>query len=294
MNRPALLFAALAIAVPALAQPMKPKAKLPEGVTAKIDLEYVEKGHARNKLDLYLPKSEKPVPLVIWIHGGAWEAGSKNDCPALFLTEKGYAVASVNYRLSQHAVFPAQIEDCKAAVRYLRANAKTYSLDPEQFGAWGSSAGGHLVALLGTSGGVRELEGQGGNSAESSAVQAVVDFFGPTDFTKMGGSHDRAQSPESKLLGGAVPDNKDKAAIANPITYVDRADPPFLILHGDKDQTVPYNQSELLEAALKKAKVAVEFETVKGAGHGGPAFQAAAKQKQVEEFFAEHLKKAKK
>jgi acetyl esterase/lipase len=257
------------------------------------DLEYVAGGHARHKLDLYLPKSEKPLPVVVWIHGGAWLQGDKRNPPAMFLLEKGYAVASINYRLSQHAVFPAQIEDCKAAIRFLRANAKKYNLDGDRIGVWGSSAGGHLVALLGTTGDVEELEGKGGNADQSSRVQAVVDFFGPTDFAAMGGSHDKADSPESKLVGGAVPQSKEKVAKANPIAYVTKNDPPFLILHGDKDTAVPFNQSELLHEALKKAGVDSTFVPMKGSGHGGPAFQNAETKTMVQDFLDKHLKPAK-
>jgi acetyl esterase/lipase len=138
--------------------------KLPEGVKLLRDLQYVEGGHDRNRLDLYLPeKAEGRLPVVIWIHGGAWRGGSKDGGPAVPLSAKGYAVASINYRFSQHAVFPAQIEDCKAAVRWLRANAATYQLDPDHIGVWGASAGGHLVALLGTTAGVKDLEGTRGN-----------------------------------------------------------------------------------------------------------------------------------
>src|SRR5204863_10043821 len=114
--------------------------------------------HERHSLDLYVPKSERPLPLVIWIHGGGWQAGNKANPPLLGLTQKGFAVASINYRFSQHAVYPAQIQDCKAAVRFLRKNADKYHLDPDHFGAWGASAGGHLVALLGTSGDAKDLE----------------------------------------------------------------------------------------------------------------------------------------
>ena len=286
------LFALLFFTSVCMAQPPKLPA-VPEGVTPHRDLAYVEKGHERNKLDMYLPKSDKPTPLVVWIHGGAWQTGSKNACPALFLTEKGYAVASINYRLSQHAIFPAQIEDSKAAIRWLRANAKKYNLDAEKLAVWGSSAGGHLVALLGTSGDVKELEGKGGNAEQSSRVQCVVDFFGPTDFTKMGGNHDKPGSPESNLIGGAVSANAEKAAKADPITYVSKDDPPFLIVHGDKDNTVPFNQSELLTAALKKAGVEVELIPIKGGGHGGPEFFAPPTRKRVEEFLAKQLKTTK-
>jgi acetyl esterase/lipase len=226
-------------------------------------------------LDLFLPeKGQKPLPLLIWIHGGAWMSGSKDDpSPALRFTADGYAVAQVGYRLSQEAKFPAQIHDCKAAVRWLRANAQKYNLDPNRFAAWGGSAGGHLVTLLGTSGGVAGLEGHVNDLKESSRVQAVVDWFGPTDFLQIGNAesdlqHNAPDSPESKLIGRAVLENKDKAAKASPISYVSKEAPPFLIMHGDRDRTVPFNQSELLYAALKKAGVDVTFVPMKGAGHG--------------------------
>jgi acetyl esterase/lipase len=246
------------------------------------DLPYVTNGHQRQKLDLYIPKSEEKLPLIIRIHGGAWLAGSKeSEGPGDFV-RNGYAVASINYRLSQHAIFPAQIEDCKSAVRYLRANAQKYNLDPNRFAVWGASAGGHLAALLGTTGDVNEDVNEfdvGENLNVSSRVQAVVDYFGPTDFLQMeshrlpeGMVHNIPDSPESKLIGGLIAKNPEKAARANPITYITKNDPPFLIIHGDKDPLVPHHQSELLEAALKKAGVPVIFYTVKGGGHGDPNF----------------------
>jgi acetyl esterase/lipase len=249
---------------------------LPPGAQAVRDLEYGRaNGHAM-LLDLYLPQKsgDKPLPLIIWIHGGAWMAGSKNEpSPALRFLKDGYAVAHVGYRLSQEAIFPAQIHDCKAAVRWLRSKARQYNLDSNRFIAWGASAGGHLVALLGTSGGVAELEGTVNDLKESSRVQAVIDWFGPADFLRIGDmpsdiQHNASDSPESKLIGGALLDNKDKAAKASPVTYVSTNSPPFLIMHGDRDRTVPFNQSELLYAALKKAGVDVSFVPVKGAGHG--------------------------
>jgi len=255
------------------AQPGPPP--VPAGVKAHRDLAYVENGHERQKLDLYLPeKAEGPLPVIIWIHGGGWAAGSKDQCPPLrqgFIS-KGYAVASLGYRLSSHAIFPAQIEDCKAGIRWLRAHAKDYGLDPDRFGVWGSSAGGHLVALVGTSGGVKDFD-VGGNLDVSSGVQAVCDFYGPTDlirFVSTPGfeSHATERSPESHLLGGLATERKELAAKANPITYVDKNDPPFLIVHGDKDTTVPINQSESLFESLKKVGVSAHFHTIKGAGHG--------------------------
>jgi acetyl esterase/lipase len=200
--------------------------------------------------------------------------GSKDQGVPLEYLAQGFAVASINYRLSQHAIFPAQIEDCKAAIRWLRAHAGEYRLDPKRFASWGSSAGGHLAAMLGTTGDTKEFD-VGGNLDQSSRVQAVVDYFGPTDFLQMdahrlpnGQLHDPADSPESQLVGGPIQGNKEKTARANPITYITSNTPPFLICHGDVDPLVPHHQSQLLEAALKKAGVFVTFYSVKGAGHG--------------------------
>src|SRR5437868_4772034 len=184
------LLLALVVSASAQTPPTKkggspPVPQVPAGTKAHRDLEYVANGHERNKLDLFVPESaDGPLPLIIWVHGGGWQAGSKDGCPPLRggHTQRGYAVASINYRLSGHAPFPAQIEDCKAAIRWLRAHAKEYNLDPKRFGVWGSSAGGHLVALLGTSGDVKEFD-VGANLDQSSRVQAVCDYFGPTDFT---------------------------------------------------------------------------------------------------------------
>jgi len=265
-----------------------PQFRVPAGVKVERDIEYVAGGGKSRSLDIYLPeKPEGKLPLVVWIHGGAWLGGDKDGCPAARMVSRGYVAASINYRLSQEAIFPAQIEDCKAAIRWLRANADKYNIDADRIGVWGSSAGGHLVALLGTSGDVKELEGKEGPLNVSSRVQAVCDWFGPTDFLKIGNfpstlKHFAPDSPESKLIGAPVLESKDKAAKANPITYITKDDPPFLIMHGDKDMTVPMNQSELLFEALKKADMDVTFHTVKGAGHG---FGGAEVNKMVDEFF---------
>jgi acetyl esterase/lipase len=268
----------------AQAQPTPPPPPLPAGTIVHRDLAYVQDGHPRQKLDLYLPgkpDAARPRALIIWVHGGAWLAGSKDQCfPLRFgFLERGYAVASVGYRLSGDAVFPAQIEDCKAAIRWLRAHAAERGLDPERFAVWGSSAGGHLVALLGTSGGVAEFD-VGPHPGVSSRVQAVVDDYGPTDFhvflaTPGFESHRQLDSPELRLLGGPLEEKRELAAKVNPITHVTPDDPPFLIVHGAADRTVPANQSELLHAALQKAGVASELHIIPGAGHGGPEFTRA-------------------
>jgi acetyl esterase/lipase len=266
--------------------------KLPEGVKVLRDLEYVKDGHERQKLDLYLPKkADKPLPVVVWIHGGAWRGGNKNYCPGLFLTAKGFAVASINYRLSQHAVFPAQIHDCKAAIRWLRGNAKKYHLDADHIGVWGASAGGHLVALLGTTGNVKDLEGKDGNLEQSSKVQCVVDWFGPTDFRAL--PEKVSNDPKSvvaALLGGPPAKEKKKAALASPVTHVHKGCPPFLIMHGDKDRTVSVSQSKALAEALKKVGVKVSLVVLEDSGHGGPAFVNEESRKRIEEFFNAHLK----
>lgn len=241
------------------------------------DVEYASVDGISLKLDLYLPdgRSEGPIPLVIWIHGGGWRAGSKAPTRAPRTLGPDYAVASIDYRLTDRAIFPAQIHDCKAAVRWLRAHAEEYGLDPERFGAWGSSAGGHLVALLGTSGGVGELEGTVGDHLEiSSRVQAVCDYYGPTDFPALLDQPsliDRRMptSPESLLLGGLIVDLPELAALASPVTHVDASDPPFLIVHGDNDRTVPYQQSVDLHQALADAGVEATLHLVGRAGHGG-------------------------
>lgn len=242
------------------------------------NLEYAKMDNHSLLLDLYIPhEGIAPRPLIVWIHGGAWRAGSKEHCPARMLLNEGFAVASINYRLSHQATFPAQIHDCKAAIRWLRAHAEDYDIDSQRIGAWGSSAGGHLVALLGTSGGVKALEGDLGHLDQPSNVQAVCDWFGPTDFLQMDehalpGSklkHLDPKSPESLLIGGPVLENKDKCRMANPITYIDENDPPFLIVHGDQDRTVPPHQSKIFHQALEKAGVKSELIMVEGAGHGG-------------------------
>lgn len=261
------------------------------------DLAYVADGHPRQALDLYLPHSANPLPLIIWIHGGAFRMGSKegneHDQLPLDYLAQGYALASINYRLSGHALFPAQIEDCKAAVRLLRAHASDFNLDPDRFAAWGPSAGGHLAAMLGTTGQVTEFE-VGAYLDVSSRVQCVVDFFGPTDFLQMdaqrlpdGQIHNAPDSPESELIGGPIQENAAKVARANPVTYVTAHTPPFLIVHGDRDPLVPYQQSMLLTAALGAAGVPVTFYTVTGGGHG--QFTDPQIPTLVREFLALHL-----
>jgi acetyl esterase/lipase len=264
---------------------------------AQKNITYAETANGPQMLDIYLPvNAGKPVPLIIWIHGGGWKNGSKENCLPIRLgfTERGYAVASLNYRLTGRAAFPAQIEDCKAAVRWLRAHAKEYGLDAGHFGVWGSSAGGHLVALLGTSGDIPAFD-TGENLTVSSRVQAVCDYYGPSDFMTMGTvpgfeMHARPNSPESALLGGPAAEKPEAAKAASPVTYATPDDPPFLIVHGDSDRTVQPDQSRRMDAALRKAGVETELIFIPGAGHGGPAFASPEMANKVAAFFDSHLK----
>jgi len=270
---------------------------VPRGTLVYRDIAYVTNGHSLQKLDLYLPKGAENPSLMILIHGGAFREGDKGEENAAQWLTQGYAVASLNYRFSRDAVFPAQIEDVKAAVRWLRANAKQYGYDPDRFGARGSSAGGYLVTMLGTTGSTIKFD-VGENLDFSSRVQAVADRYGPTDFLQMdahrlsgGDIHNSPDSPESELIGGNIADNRDKVENANPINYVTKDCPPFIIIHGDNDPLVPHHQSELLVAALEKAGVSVTLYTVKGGGHGG--FDDPNAEVIMWQFFARYLKPVK-
>lgn len=294
------ILIALAVCVPALAQ------QVPADVEVIRDVEYGKGGGVSLKLDIIRPTTQPkdPMPVVVFIHGGGWSAGDKEGGIQHLtpLARKGYFTATINYRLTGIAPFPAQIEDCKCAIRWMRAHAKQYNADPRRIGVWGGSAGGHLVALLGTSAGVRELEGTGGWPGYSSRVQAVCDWFGPTDFlywaeevTKKGIDiakleNEVAGGAISKLFGGPFSSKQDLARQASPITYVSKDDPPFLIMHGDQDNLVPPSQSQVFHDALKKAGVDSTLKILEGAGHGfGPKYEAG---KTVLEFFDKHLRKA--
>ena len=257
------------------------------------DLPYISGGDPVQSLDLYMPAGGNELrPLVVWIHGGGWEGGDKRGCPARPLTSRGFAAASVGYRLSRQAIYPAQIEDCKAAIRWLRSHAAEYSIDPKRIGVWGSSAGGHLVALLGTTGSTRDFD-VGENLDQSSAVQCVVDWFGPTDFLHWGepGAPPVGTKPSSvsRLLGGLVSERQEIARRASPISFVSHESAPFLIMHGSKDPLVPPQQSVELNDALKKAGVESALKILPGAGHGGSAFSSPDNLKEIEDFFDAHL-----
>jgi acetyl esterase/lipase len=270
------------------------------------DLAYASLSPAQ-KLDLYIPPSgSAPLPVVIMVHGGGFMFGDKAEGPELAaigrLVAAGYAVASINYRLSGEAAYPAQIFDAKAAVRFLRANAGLYKLNPDKFGAWGASAGGNLVALLGTTCGVAELEGaELGNAGHSSCVQAAVDWFGPVDFLKMDSqfagtgcpqTHDAADSPESRLVGAAIQTVPSIVRTTNPMNYITADDAPFFIQNGTADCNIPPVQNRNLADALRAVIGAdkVTYVSLNGAGHGGPQFDSAENLNLVIGFLDRHLK----
>jgi len=271
-----------------------------------LDIPYATISEAQ-KLDIYLPDDgDRPFPVILYIHGGGFMAGDKRQYvqSALKGLKRGYAVVSINYRLSGESIWPAQIHDCKAAVRWIKANAGEYKLNPNKIVAWGGSAGGHLSALLGTSGDIKSIEDLAlGNPKQSSRVQAVVDWFGPTNFLKMdeqlydSGIEDPMQhsvpdSPESLLLGINLPDAPELVEEANPETYVSSDDPPFFIQHGMEDNLVPYQGSVLLARKLGKE---IGFENVylelfPATGHGGAAFYQDENFGKIFSFINKHLK----
>jgi acetyl esterase/lipase len=270
------------------------------------DLAYATQSETQ-KLDLYIPDTDKgPFPVVIMVHGGGFMFGDKADGAGLTgvdqLLAEGYAVASINYRLSGEAQYPAQIQDAKASVRFLRANAAQYKLNPDKIGAWGASAGGNLVSLLGTTCGAAELEGADlGNADQSSCVQAVVDWFGPIDFLKMDEqfagtgcplTHDAADSPESKLVGAAIQTVPDLVATTNPMNYITADDAPFFIENGTADCNIPPVQNKNLADALRAVigPEKVVYTSLEGAGHGGSQFETAENLNQVIAFLDLYLK----
>lgn len=260
------------------------------------------------RLELLVPSgTSAPVPVLIWIHGGGWFSGSRLPIPSgvSALCSRGYAVASVDYRLVPDAIWPAQLHDVKAAVRWLRAHADSYGLDPDRFASFGESAGGHLAAMLGTTSGLSsvtigrasvDLEGSVGDHLdESSRVQAVVDWYGAMDFLQMRfypaiSNHDAMGSPESRFVGGPIQKNPERAATANPISHVSPDDPPFLVMHGTIDDLIPFNQSELLVEALRQRGVPVSFVPVPDVGHGGGGFTTSANYQTVYSFLDARLR----
>ena len=295
-----VLFGVAAIGC-TLAQESQPdrskKKKLPappQGVQVLRDVEFHDPGDDGGplRLDLYRPENltaDAELPVVIWVHGGGWLKGSKDRCPGSWLAQHGFAVASVEYRLTDRAIWPAQIEDCRNAVTWLRKNAEKYGLKSGKVGAWGGSAGGHLVALMGT----KPVTG----GFDLARVEAVCDFYGPTELLTMppnmvanGRTEEQvANSNGAKLLGVTVRDDPQKAKDASAIDHVSPGDAAFLIVHGSEDPGVPVVQSTKFHDKLLSVGVESELHIVEGAGHGGKEFQSEEVRKKVLTFFQKHL-----
>jgi acetyl esterase/lipase len=286
----------------------------PDADTSHVKRKYLDIPYAAlspsQKLDVYLPdEGNGPFPVIVSIHGGAFMGCDKADVQVLPMLEglkRGYAVVAVNYRLSWEAIFPACVHDVKAAVRWIRAHAQRYHLEPDRIAAWGSSAGGYLSSMLGTSAGVSELEDLSlGNPDQPSHVQAVVAWFGPTDFLKMdehlaerglppepGTEHSGANSPESLLLGEQITKVPELVKAANPETYITPAAPPFFLQHGTMDPVVPVQMSINFAAKLEQVlgKDRVQLELLEGAEHGDPRFESPDNVKKVLDFLDKHVR----
>ena len=258
------------------------------------DIVYAQSGEKKLLLDIYKSKSTSNPYLIVWVHGGAWRSGSKTD-PPLGLLGYGYALASLDFHLSEEAPYPSMVHDIKAGIRYLRANAKKYGYRADKIVIWGSSSGGHLAALVGTTNGDKSLEGTLGDyTGTSSNVQGIIDYYGPANLlTILNQSTPHGISvrePAMKILfGKSMDDAKEIARQASPVFQTDPSDPPILIVHGDQDNQVPVNQSIELMEAYKKNKIPVQIEVVPGAGHGGAVYTNPPMMALVNEFLKKNV-----
>ncbi len=291
MKRLVIVVAALALAAVGLLVFLAPRN--PE-IAVERDLAYGRGGDVVLKLDLAMPKAgEGPFPAVVFVHGEGWRAGNRQQMNHFIegMARLGYVAVTIDYRLVPVARFPAQVEDCKAAVRWLRANAGKFRVDPKRVGVIGFSAGGHLAAMLGVTGKGDGFDGTGGNPEQSSRVEAVVSFFGPTDFSAQGWPADLTTEVIIPFLGGSLADKPDVYRRASPINYVTKDAPPFLFFHGTEDKLVPVDQSVRMAQRLKDAGVPAQIVVLEGEGHG---FTDATNQKSMQQmldFLAERLKK---
>jgi len=257
------------------------------------DVEYGQGGGHPLLLDIYRPLQPiaTPTPAVIWIHGGGWAMGQKYPSMVALLAKAGFFCVSIDFRLSGEAEFPAAVEDCKCAVRWLRANASSYDVDPDAIGVWGDSSGGHLSMMVGCADAGAEMEGEGGWDGISSRVQAVCSYYGPTDLTLAFGF-----SAVDAFLGVSHQQDPDAFRRARPVDSGTSDDPPLLMVHGEKDMIAPLSQSKAMLAAYRKLKLEAELIIVKNAGHG--FYQAGSQpispsraeyEKAVLDFFVKNL-----
>ena len=291
-----ILLSCLALSLPLLGSAQKKKGKNPHSL---YDLEYAKVDGISLKLDLLMPskKTDRKPEVVVFFHGGSWRAGSKKTCHVGWLTHHGYAVASVDYRLSGQAKFPALVHDCKGAIRWLRANADEYGIDAERICAAGASAGGLLSTLLGTSGGIKALEGEvGGNLDQSSRVQSAIGLFCPTDLlynsTVEKERCDQPDSPLFQLLGGKPSERLGMARLASATAHVTKDDPPVIVLYGTADKSlVKPLHGERLKALYDEAGLEATYQLIEGAGHGGPHYRDDERGKLILDMLAKTLRR---
>jgi len=261
------------------------------------NIPYVVNGHKLQNFDLYIPKNAtKPMPVLLWIHGGAWEGGLKKWIDPAYLINSGYAIASIDYRFSNTAIFPAQIQDCNEAIYFIWKNAAKYNIDRTKLIIGGGSAGGHLASLIGLSTNNNVAYFYNGISkSKDIKFKAILDFYGPADLNVVHGKatsmdYDSENSALTRFLGSATLDRPDVAKKASPVTYIDKGDPPILILHGDADDIVPFWESRQFHSWLTLAGVKSQLIKLDGAGHGGPAFASEETQRKVKDFLTTALK----
>jgi acetyl esterase/lipase len=287
----ALPLAVLVVVAAAPAQQKSPT--VPDTVTFEAGIEYTNPDDQHLKLDMARPKAgDGPFPCVLFIHGGGFRAGKREgyDQQIVRMAERGYVAVTVSYRLAPKYPFPAAIHDTKAAVRWLRANAKKYHIDPERIGVTGGSAGGHLAQFLAVTGDVKEFEGTGGNQEQSSKVKCVVNVYGPSDFTKSYGKSVDAAEVLPLFLGGNLEAARAVHIKASPLYWVTPNAAPTLCIHGSEDKYVAHEQAVWLVDKLKAANVEAELLTLDGAGHGFKGKDAEAAEKALVAFFDKHLK----
>ncbi|MBC9867970.1 MAG: alpha/beta hydrolase fold domain-containing protein [Opitutae bacterium] len=259
------------------------------------DVEYAVVDAISLKLDLYLPDAPDLPTLIVWVHGGAWRSGSKDRVAIEDMLQRGFAIASVDYRLTPVAPFPANVHDIKAAIRFLRARADHFGYRKEPFVIAGASAGGHLAALVGVSNGHAALEGTVGEyKDQSSDIAAIVSFYGAGNLTtilKQSTPHGLGvRVPALQLLLGGSPEELPaKAKLASPVFHADASDPPLILIHGDQDPQMPINQSHELHGVYKRLGLPVHFEVVYGGGHGGAPFFDRERLDLVHDFLRKHL-----
>lgn len=263
---------------------------LPETVIAHKDIEYARVGDRSLTLDLYAPKHiEKPAPVLVFIHGGGWQQGNKNDYRVYTIdyASKGYVAATISYRLRQEALFPAAVHDVKAALRWIRANADAYGIDPEKIALIGGSAGGHLSLLAGYSD-TPELEGETANPGTRTRVQAIINFYGPSDLTT---EHARTAPEVTAFLGADFDTSPGLFALASPITHITKDDPPTLTFHGTLDELVPVAQADALHAKLTELGVPNVYDRIEGWPHTLDAALEINRHCQgvMDRFLAKHL-----